>query len=131
VHKQLYNFLTYNGILSKQQYGFRKNSSCEHAMFDLLATIEENQNNKEITNLTFIDLSKAFDTISHEILIDKLKNYGVGDTASNWFKNYLGNRSHQTKFKGHLSTTMISHAGVPQGSILGLLLFIIYINEQY
>ena len=129
VHKQLYEYLDTNAILSKRQYGFQNKSSCEHAMVDLLSNIEINKDENKITNLTFIDLSKAFDTLSHSILLEKLRLYGVQDTEQNWFKNYLQNRTHKTKYKLTISNKLITNTGVPQGSILGPLLFLIYIND--
>ena len=129
IHNQVYQHFSLNNLLTNKQFGFLNKSSCEHAMISLLSTIEKNKLNGKHTNLTFIDLSKAFDTLNHDILLTKLSLYGINGTELLWFKNYLLNRQHSTFFKGTLSEKLSTNTGVPQGSILGPLLFLIYIND--
>ena len=80
-------------------------------MIDLLDRIENNKKQNQTTNLKFIDLSKAFDTLSFDILIDKLKHYNIGENALTWFTNYLKNRTHKTKFKSTLSEPLTPYTG--------------------
>ena len=93
VYKRLYSFLNQNNLLIPNQYGFRKNNSTDYAILQLCDKITDSLSKKEHVIGVFMDLSKAFDTIDHNILIHKLRTYGVRGNALSWFEDYLHDRS--------------------------------------
>ena len=129
VFKQTYEYLTVNNLLYSSQYGFRKGHSTELASIELVDRASEYLDSGKLPISVFLDLSKAFDTLNHSILFDKLKYYGVSTTPLNWFASYLHNRKQFVDYEGTLSNTVLMTTGVPQGFILGPLLFIIYMND--
>ena len=129
VFSQLYSYFDQNGLLYKSQYGFRKGHSCEFAAMEVTDKIFQSLDKKKLPIALFLDFSKAFDTINHSILLNKLKHYGINGTALKWFSSYLTNRKQFVLYKGKMSKETTITTGVPQGSILGPLLFIIYIND--
>ena len=131
VYNQLYSYLTTIGILFKSQYGFRKSHSTETAAIELTVTLLQNLDNGEIPIAIFLDLSKAFDTLDHAILLKKLEHYGIQDTPLNWLTSYPSNRLQFVQMGDVLSDTLPISTGVPQGSILGPLLFLLYVNYNH
>ena len=123
-----------NNILANEQYGFHVNVSTESAIFKLTASIFSAWNNKEYITGPFCDITKAFDCISHEISILKLKFYGVKWSILNWFKSYLHNRRLRVTLQfvnlpNLLSDWEIIRHGVPQAPVFGPLLFHMHIND--
>ncbi|KAL5260602.1 hypothetical protein ACHWQZ_G010676 [Mnemiopsis leidyi] len=130
VHEQLYTFIDSSNMFSSFQSGYRKNHSCETAVTkihnDILMMIDK----KENVVLLLLDLSAAFDTINHRLLLNKLQSmYGINDVAISWLSSYLSNRSFRVTVNQKTSGECLLDIGVPQGSILGPLLFILYTKD--
>jgi hypothetical protein len=129
VYDRLLAFLNKHDVLSPNQYGFRKGCSTYMAIIDMCDKISESIDNGACSAGIFIDLSKAFDTVNHSILVSKLEHYGIRGIAKNWFVSYLSSRYQYVSIEDADSEKALINCGVPQGSILGPLLFLIYIND--
>lgn len=129
VYNRLLDFINQHNLLSKDQYGFRKNISTSMALIDLTDKISTSLENNEYTIGVFLDLAKAFDTVNHSILLDKLYHYGIRGIPFQWFQNYLSNRLQYVYLNNTNSDKLPITCGVPQGSILGPILFLLYIND--
>ena len=116
-------------LISSKQFGFRSNHSCNHAIISLTEHVKKLLDEGHIVCGVFVDLEKAFDTVHHDILCDKLNAYGLRGKVNDLFKSYLSNRKQYVSLNGFDSSMEDIKCGVPQGSTLGPLLFLLYIND--
>lgn len=129
IYEQVYEYFTTNKILYCSQYGFRSGHSTEQASIELVDRILNIMQNDDIPFSIYMDLSKAFDTLNHNILLEKLRFYGLSDETVLYFESYLRNRKQYVILENTVSDVRTIQTGVPQGSILGPLFFLIYIND--
>ena len=135
VYNQVYRFLTDTGQIYECQYGFRSHHSCEHAIGQLVAHVIKNLELKKDTISVFLDLSKAFNSLQHDIILKKMERYGLCCVTLSWFKSYLENRKLRAKCRTAQSGQVIKSDiflidyGTPQGSCLGPLIFLIFCND--
>ncbi len=129
IFKQLYHFVLDKKLLYNAQYGFRTDNSTEYASLQLVDRIIVEMHKMNAPVNIFLDFSKAFDTLNHKILLDKFEHYGINEISLWLIESYLTNRKQYVEIDGSNSDMLSLTTGVPQGSILGALLFIIYIND--
>ena len=129
MYKRLYTFLNKNNLIDNLQFGFRQQYSTSHPLINITENIRKALDDGNIDYGVFVDLQKAFDTIDHQILLAKLNHYGIHGVSNGWSKNYLSNRSQYVSVNGYESGLAAINCGILQGSVLGLLLFLLHIND--
>ena len=132
LHDQIYNHILANNVFPPLQSAYRKHHSTETALLKVINDIHVNMNNQQVTLLVFLDLSSAFDTVDHDILINRIQtSFGITDTALLWLKSYLSGRSIRVIIDESTSESLNMPYGVPQGSCLGPLLFTVYASKLF
>ena len=129
MYKRIESFINRHAILNEHQFGFRPKYGSNLALINTIDNILQAQERDEFTLGVFLDFRKAFDTVNHRILCNKLYSYGIRGTALEWIRNYLDGRYQYIQYEHIASEVLLTPCGVPQGSILGPLLFLLYIND--
>ena len=131
IYKRVHNFMEKNEILYPLQFGFRSKHSTIHALINITEKVRSALDQNKVSCGIFVDLQKAFDTVNHKILLQKLNYYGFRGIINDWFRSYLHERKQKVCINGFESEIKIIHHGVPQGSVLGPFLFLLYINDLH
>ena len=128
MYSRIIKFLENSKCIYSLQFGFRQQHSTNHALINISENIRNALDSGQFACGIFVDLQKAFDTVDHEILLNKLNHYGIRGIPNSWFKSYLSFRSQYVSISGFDSSIKFVKYGVPQGSVLGPLLFLLYIT---
>ena len=129
MYTRMMNNIEKHNLIYSSQYGFRKGHSTQHAILDIVNAIQTNMNQGLYSCGVFIDLKKAFDTVDHNIVLDKLHFYRFRGLINQWFSSYLNDCTQTTQIADHISNKASISFGIPQGSVLGPLLFLLYVND--